>query len=109
MSLIGIDDNNRTVQAFAEPITGQTVVITTGVAQSAKTAAVLTEGWYRLFIPKTMTGILRCASGTFATVAATATDLPRESGEYYIRISAGDTLAVYDAGAGGTVVELTLM
>jgi len=109
MSLIGIDDNNRTVQAFREPITGQTVTITTAAAAAAKTVAALSGGWYRMFIPKTMTGILRFCSGPFATVAATAADMPRESGEYFVHVKAGDTISCYDAGAGGVIVELTLM
>jgi len=56
-----------------------------------------------------MTGILRFASGDPATVTATATDLPRTAGEYYMQFNAGDALAVYDAGPCGVVIELTEM
>lgn len=108
MSTLAVDFNSNPIPAFREPRTGATQTITTVAAASAKTAAALSAGMYRIFIPKTVTGILRFASGQFATVAATATDMPREAGEYFAYINAGDSIAVYDT-VGGAVVEITLM
>jgi len=105
----GSDVNNGVVQAFREPETGATVTVTTVAAASAKTAAAIaTSGWYQVHIP-TGAGVLRFATGAFATATATAADRPREPGIDHTFLAAGDTMAIYDPGAGGTVVSLTLM
>jgi len=107
MSSLINDSNSNAVQAFREPRSAVTTSLPTGVGVSMKTAS-LPAGIYRIFIPKTMTGIVRFASGPSATVVALATDMPRESGEYYSYINKGDALAVFDS-VGGTNIELTLM
>jgi len=105
----GSDANQGIVQAFAEPETGQTVVVTTLAAASAKTVAPLAKsGWYQVTVP---VGAAACryAAGLHATATAAPTDRPRPEGIDYTFLKAGDTLAVYDPGAGGLVISLTLM
>jgi len=105
----GSDANQGIVQAFREPGTGQTVTVTTVPAGSAVTVLPLARpGWYQVNVP-VGAGACRYAAGLHATAAATAADRPRSEGIDYTFLRAGDTLAVYDPGAGGNVISLTLM
>lgn len=106
MSSIGVDDGNRVVQAAYLGQTGSTTTITTAAAASAKTAAALNGGLYRVV----STVDVRIASGVFATVTAAATDTPIAAyQEEYFMIRGGDTIAAYDAGAGGGTVSISEM
>jgi len=106
MSILATDDNRNAVQAFRFPRSGATEQITTVAATSVKTAAALVAGFYKVFVPTGAT--VRLATGMFATVAATAADMPLAAGDYYGYVNAGDGIAIYDA-TGANVVEITLM
>jgi len=106
MSRLGVDSAGQVVQAFLDPLSGQTEQVVT-VAGSAKMAAAAAQhNWYRLFIPAG-TETLRFAVGPFATAAATATDMPRGPGEYFVFVPKGSALAIF-ATVAGVSIDLSL-
>jgi len=104
----GSDVNQGIVQAFREPPSGASVTVTTLAGGTAKTLAPVIGGWYQVYIPAGA-GVLRFATGLHATATASAADRPRMEGIDYTFLRPGDTMAVYDPGAGGKVVTLTRM
>jgi hypothetical protein len=101
------DDNQKAVQATDAPISGATVSVTTSASASAKTAAALAGGLYRI----TSTVEVSFVRGPFASVVAVAGDstLPALPHVEYVGVPAGETLAFYDAGAGSGTVKVALV
>ena len=101
MSVLTTDDNRNVVQAVHAPVSGSTEAITLVAATAGKTAAALSGGLYRVYVPTGFT--VRMASDAFATAAATATDMPLDAGEYYFGVASGDTLSFYHATLTPTI------
>jgi len=101
MTVIYRDNNSNTVQAVNAPVSGSTQQITLAAGVAGKTAAALSAGLYRVYVPTGFT--VRMAGGAFATVAATATDMPLDAGEYYFGVASGDTLSFYHATLTPTI------
>jgi len=103
---IGRDDGNAVIQAAYGPLSGATVTITTAAAATAKHAALLAVGLYRVSSSVAVT----ISFGVFASVVATATDMPlAANGVEYFMVVQGDGIAAFDAGAGGGTVSITKM
>jgi len=102
MNNLPIDGRGNAKQCFGLPVSGKTFHITTVSSQSAVSSAFLFAGTYRLHTTVDVT----IATGP----TATGSDMIFEANkEEYFEFEVDDTVAAFDAGAGGGIVSCTLM
>jgi len=99
-TIMATGPDGGTVPVARAPVAGATIAITTAAASHVNTAITETRV-YRITTPVDIT------YGINGNATAADLDLPVARGIEDILLADGDSLSIFDAGAGGATVKLT--
>jgi len=100
MTILAQDENGNPIMAVLVPDKGATFLVTTAAA-AAVSQNITTSGLYRISTP---VDISICIGGV---ATSSDMDLISAHGPESFYMNNGDTLSVFDAGAGGAIVKIT--